>query len=112
MGENGLLLEEIVKNAILEEKTIFSFEVHTIWNTLDEYVENYYIFVSKYYRFTFSSAMYSRSVKKGETIEFLRLTVEEHLWFYARLKGQQPESVQTQSEQMVVDLGNPLIMDQ
>ena len=50
--------------------------------------------------------------KKGELIEFLRLTVEEHLWFYARLKGQQPESVQTQSEQMVVDLGNPFIMDQ
>ena len=45
---------------------------------------------------------------EGEIIEFLRLTVEEHLWFYARLKGQQPESVQTQSEQMVVDLGNPL----
>ena len=107
MGENGLL-EEIVKNAFLEEKTIFSFEVHTFWNTLDEYVENYYIFVSKYYRFTFSSAMHRRSVEKGEIIEFLRLTVEEHLWFYARLKGQQPESVQTQSEQMVVDLGNPL----
>ena len=50
--------------------------------------------------------------KKGEIIEFLRLTVEEHLWFYARLKGQQPESVQTQSEQMVVDLGNPFIIKQ
>ena len=36
-----------------------------------------------------------------------RLTVEEHLWFYARLKGQQPDSVRAQSEQMVVDLGNP-----
>ena len=34
-----------------------------------------------------------------------RLTVEEHLWFYARLKGQQPESVRAQSDQMVVDLG-------
>merc|ERR1719400_2576347 len=38
---------------------------------------------------------------------FNELTVEEHLWFYARLKGQQPESVKTQSEQMVVDLGIP-----
>ena len=35
----------------------------------------------------------------------VRLTVEEHLWFYARLKGQQPESVRAQSDQMVVDLG-------
>ena len=34
-----------------------------------------------------------------------RLTVEEHLWFYARLKGQQPESVRVHSDQMVVDLG-------
>ena len=31
--------------------------------------------------------------------------MEEHLWFYARLKGQQPESVRVQSDQMVVDLG-------
>ena len=54
------------------------------------------------------------SVKSSQKLERMklkskhcRLTVEEHLWFYARLKGQQPDSVRAQSEQMVVDLGKP-----
>ena len=41
----------------------------------------------------------------NDNYQSARLTVEEHLWFYARLKGQQPESVRAQSDQMVVDLG-------
>ena len=36
-----------------------------------------------------------------------RLTVAEHLWFYARLKGQEPEEVMEQSDRMVEDLGIP-----
>lgn len=36
-----------------------------------------------------------------------RLTVEEHIWFYARLKGLSEEKVKTEMEQMVIDVGLP-----
>lgn len=35
------------------------------------------------------------------------LTVEEHIWFYARLKGLSEEKVKTEMEQMVIDVGLP-----
>lgn len=36
-----------------------------------------------------------------------RLTVEEHIWFYARLKGLSEEKVQCEMDQIVTDLGLP-----
>lgn len=36
-----------------------------------------------------------------------RLTVEEHIWFYARLKGLSEEKVKFEMEQIVTDLGLP-----
>jgi len=38
---------------------------------------------------------------------FDQLTVAEHLWFYARLKGQKSSDVRAQTDQMVQDLGLP-----
>jgi len=38
---------------------------------------------------------------------FEQLTVAEHLWFYARLKGQQASEVSLQTDHMVQDLGIP-----
>ncbi|XP_040215370.1 phospholipid-transporting ATPase ABCA1 isoform X3 [Rana temporaria] len=38
---------------------------------------------------------------------FDMLTVEEHIWFYARLKGLSEEKVKTEMEQMVIDVGLP-----
>uniref|UniRef100_A0A8C5P7H9 ATP binding cassette subfamily A member 1 n=1 Tax=Leptobrachium leishanense TaxID=445787 RepID=A0A8C5P7H9_9ANUR len=35
------------------------------------------------------------------------LTVEEHIWFYARLKGLSVEKVKAEMEQMVIDVGLP-----
>ncbi|XP_060560202.1 phospholipid-transporting ATPase ABCA1-like [Ruditapes philippinarum] len=35
------------------------------------------------------------------------LTVEEHLWFYARLKGSSSKDVQAEMEQMIKDVGLP-----
>uniref|UniRef100_A0A1B6DIK2 ABC transporter domain-containing protein n=2 Tax=Clastoptera arizonana TaxID=38151 RepID=A0A1B6DIK2_9HEMI len=35
------------------------------------------------------------------------LTVEEHLWFYARLRGQKPDTVIVERDQMIDDLGLP-----
>lgn len=36
-----------------------------------------------------------------------RLTVEEHIWFYARLKGLPEERVKAEMEQIVNDVGLP-----
>ena len=36
-----------------------------------------------------------------------RLTVEEHIWFYARLKGLSEEKVKAEMEQIVNDMGLP-----
>lgn len=38
---------------------------------------------------------------------FPRLTVEEHIWFYARLKGLPEKKVKEEMEQMAVDVGLP-----
>lgn len=38
---------------------------------------------------------------------FCRLTVEEHIWFYARLKGLPEKKVKEEMEQMVTDVGLP-----
>ncbi|XP_072460287.1 phospholipid-transporting ATPase ABCA1 isoform X2 [Notamacropus eugenii] len=38
---------------------------------------------------------------------FDMLTVEEHIWFYARLKGLSEKSVKEEMEQMVLDVGLP-----
>lgn len=38
---------------------------------------------------------------------FCSLTVEEHLWFYARLKGLPQERVKREVEQMIKDVGLP-----
>ena len=36
-----------------------------------------------------------------------RLTVEEHIWFYARLKGMSEAKVQKEMKQMIKDVGLP-----
>lgn len=36
-----------------------------------------------------------------------RLTVEEHIWFYARLKGLPKEQVEAEMDQIVNDVGLP-----
>lgn len=36
-----------------------------------------------------------------------RLTVEEHIWFYARLKGLSEEEVQAEIDQILYDTGLP-----
>lgn len=36
-----------------------------------------------------------------------RLNVEEHLWFYARLRGQPEETVKAELDIMIQDLGLP-----
>lgn len=36
-----------------------------------------------------------------------RLTVEEHIWFYARLKGRSEAEVQREMPQMIKDVGLP-----
>ncbi|XP_068090529.1 phospholipid-transporting ATPase ABCA1 isoform X4 [Hyperolius riggenbachi] len=38
---------------------------------------------------------------------FDMLTVEEHIWFYARLKGLSEDKVKAEMEQMVIDVGLP-----
>ncbi|KAJ3614038.1 hypothetical protein NHX12_017615 [Muraenolepis orangiensis] len=38
---------------------------------------------------------------------FSMLTVEEHIWFYGRLKGLSPEKVKAEMEQIVNDIGLP-----
>lgn len=36
-----------------------------------------------------------------------RLTVEEHLWFFARLRGLENDQVKKEMEQMIKDVGLP-----
>lgn len=36
-----------------------------------------------------------------------RLTVEEHIWFYARLKGLSEEDVKSEIDQILYDTGLP-----
>ena len=43
--------------------------------------------------------------KKKINVNFDRLTVEEHIWFYARLKGRTSEEVSKEMDQMVNDVG-------
>ena len=38
---------------------------------------------------------------------FSRLTVEEHIYFYARLKGRSRAEVKTEMDQMIKDVGLP-----
>ncbi|KAM9329361.1 phospholipid-transporting ATPase ABCA1 [Gastrophryne carolinensis] len=38
---------------------------------------------------------------------FDQLTVEEHIWFYARLKGLSEDKVKAEMEQMIIDVGLP-----
>ena len=38
---------------------------------------------------------------------FSSMTVFEHLWFYARLKGRQPDIVIEEASRMIEDLGLP-----
>ncbi|XP_012935434.1 ATP-binding cassette sub-family A member 2 [Aplysia californica] len=38
---------------------------------------------------------------------FDQFTVEEHLWFYAKLKGMKPEDIQVETDKMIDDLGLP-----
>ena len=35
---------------------------------------------------------------------FDEMTVDEHLWFYARLKGRQPDELKEEADKMVEDL--------
>lgn len=40
-------------------------------------------------------------------ILYCRLTVEEHLWFYARLKGQNEKKVREEMEKMIKNVNLP-----
>lgn len=40
-------------------------------------------------------------------LSYFRLTVEEHIWFYARLKGLSEEEVKAEMEQILIDTGLP-----
>ena len=46
----------------------------------------------------------SLGVCPQHNVLFDELTVYEHLWFYARLKGRDPETIKEESEQMIDDL--------
>ena len=46
----------------------------------------------------------SLGVCPQHNVLFDELTVDEHLWFYARLKGREPSEVHEESEKMVDDL--------
>ena len=41
------------------------------------------------------------------SLSLFRLTVEEHIWFYARLKGRSEEAVKKELDQMIKDVGLP-----
>lgn len=41
----------------------------------------------------------------GGALTFCRLTVEEHIYFYARLKGCSRDEVKTETDQMIEDVG-------
>uniref|UniRef100_UPI00398F4B51 phospholipid-transporting ATPase ABCA1-like n=1 Tax=Pristiophorus japonicus TaxID=55135 RepID=UPI00398F4B51 len=49
----------------------------------------------------------SLGVCPQHNVLFDLLTVEEHVWFYARLKGLSKKEVRTEVEQMVLDVGLP-----
>ena len=46
----------------------------------------------------------SLGVCPQHNVLFDELTVNEHLWFYARLKGRNPNDIKEESEQMIDDL--------
>lgn len=54
-----------------------------------------------------SSIRQNLGVCPQHNVLFDMLTVEEHIWFYARLKGLSEEKVKTEMEQMVIDVGLP-----
>ncbi|KAM4708457.1 phospholipid-transporting ATPase ABCA1 [Discoglossus pictus] len=54
-----------------------------------------------------SSIRQNLGVCPQHNVLFDALTVEEHIWFYARLKGLSEEKVKTEMEQMLIDVGLP-----
>ncbi|XP_075450764.1 phospholipid-transporting ATPase ABCA1 isoform X2 [Ascaphus truei] len=54
-----------------------------------------------------SSIRQNLGVCPQHNVLFDALTVEEHIWFYARLKGLSKEKVKAEMEQMVIDVGLP-----
>ncbi|RXN29147.1 ATP-binding cassette sub-family A member 1-like protein [Labeo rohita] len=54
-----------------------------------------------------SSIRRSLGVCPQHNVLFSMLTVEEHIWFYARLKGLSEEEVKAEMEQILIDTGLP-----
>ncbi|KAI1888287.1 hypothetical protein AGOR_G00183470 [Albula goreensis] len=54
-----------------------------------------------------SSIRQSLGVCPQHNVLFSMLTVEEHIWFYARLKGLSEEEVKSEIEQIINDMGLP-----
>ncbi|XP_053558600.1 phospholipid-transporting ATPase ABCA1 isoform X2 [Bombina bombina] len=54
-----------------------------------------------------SSIRQNLGVCPQHNVLFDMLTVEEHIWFYARLKGLSEEKVKSEMEQMLIDVGLP-----
>ncbi|KAJ8385274.1 hypothetical protein AAFF_G00191510 [Aldrovandia affinis] len=54
-----------------------------------------------------SSIRKNLGVCPQHNVLFSMLTVEEHIWFYARLKGLTEEEVKAEMEQMLTDMGLP-----
>ncbi|XP_053321852.1 phospholipid-transporting ATPase ABCA1 isoform X2 [Spea bombifrons] len=54
-----------------------------------------------------SSIRQNLGVCPQHNVLFDMLTVEEHIWFYARLKGLSVEKVKAEMEQMIIDVGLP-----
>ncbi|KAM4810632.1 phospholipid-transporting ATPase ABCA1 [Rhinophrynus dorsalis] len=54
-----------------------------------------------------SSIRQNLGVCPQHNVLFNMLTVEEHIWFYARLKGLSEEKVKAEMEQMLTDVGLP-----
>ncbi|XP_059377891.1 phospholipid-transporting ATPase ABCA1-like [Carassius carassius] len=54
-----------------------------------------------------SSIRRSLGVCPQHNVLFSMLTVEEHIWFYGRLKGLSEEEVKTETEQILTDTGLP-----
>ncbi len=46
----------------------------------------------------------SLGVCPQHNVLFDELTVDEHLWFYARMKGRKPDEVKAESDKMIEDL--------
>ena len=51
--------------------------------------------------------MESTKYQQIKKTKLFSLTVEEHLWFFARLRGLSPEKIKTEMEQMIKDVGLP-----